>query len=302
MEDEKAFCLFIKILLKADHKTGTLITGKLKLSKLTGYPKSTVYKALKRLEREDMISIESHREKSIISIKNWTKWQTSGTTWEPLGNHLGNHPGNHDSIYKNDNNNHHGNHSGFENDHFGNTIQEGRRKNIISIPSKNEGDKPNKFHYDEADKDLCDLLYKRIKENFDFITKNPTSSDYATMNKIFRLDKKSRDVIKGIIIYSTQDEFWSKQIQSVSGLRKHFDKIQIQARAWQLKKQQENKPYVIPGSTKTNKNTLPKKDKLLTDEQVERGRLIKKIINNGTGKLSNIGSLSIEQLRKIAAE
>lgn len=78
--DNAAFIVFMKLLIKVDRKTGKYITGRFKLSELTNLAPSTAWGALKRLEKSKMVDIKADNKKSTISICNWAKWQDTADT------------------------------------------------------------------------------------------------------------------------------------------------------------------------------------------------------------------------------
>jgi hypothetical protein len=96
--------LWIHLLLMANHKettfifnnkketlkAGQLITGRKKLSKITGVSQSQVYKILKYLEMEQQIEQQSNSHFTTITILNWDKYQGNGTTKEQPKRQLSN--------------------------------------------------------------------------------------------------------------------------------------------------------------------------------------------------------------------
>lgn len=78
--DNAAFIVFMKLLIKVDRKTGKYITGRFKLSELTNLAPSTAWGALKRLEKAEMVDIKADNKKSTIYICNWAKWQDPADT------------------------------------------------------------------------------------------------------------------------------------------------------------------------------------------------------------------------------
>lgn len=78
MHDQSAYVLFTRLLLVVDSKTGTYKTGRYMLAELTGLKPSTVYKTLKRLEKESMIALSSNNKMTAINILNWRQYQSDG--------------------------------------------------------------------------------------------------------------------------------------------------------------------------------------------------------------------------------
>ena len=85
------FHLWVTLLLMAAHKEhefifnnqihtlhpGQLITGRKKLSKLTGIHESTIQRALKFLENAQMIEQQKRTKFRIITIRNWENFQST---------------------------------------------------------------------------------------------------------------------------------------------------------------------------------------------------------------------------------
>jgi hypothetical protein len=85
------FTVWVKMLLLATHKPiasyfngakitlkpGQFISGRKKLSKITGVTESTVYRVLKRLEIEQQIEQVSSNASSLFTIVNWEDYQAS---------------------------------------------------------------------------------------------------------------------------------------------------------------------------------------------------------------------------------
>lgn len=79
--DNTAYIVFTKILLRVDWQTGEMITGRYKLSKLTNLKPTTCYAALKRLEKARMVSLMTGRmttKYTKIKVLNWQKFQGDG--------------------------------------------------------------------------------------------------------------------------------------------------------------------------------------------------------------------------------
>lgn len=76
--DNSAYIVFTKLLMRVDRKTGKYTTGRFKLADLCNLKPTTAWKALKRLEKAKMVSLTSDNKKTIISICNWSKWQSVG--------------------------------------------------------------------------------------------------------------------------------------------------------------------------------------------------------------------------------
>lgn len=90
IQDAVAFTLFSFILLNVDRSSGQMKTGRFWLSNALKQDPSTIYKALKRLEKKyQVIEINSNKMGTSISVKNWAKYQSGDemvTTEEQRGN------------------------------------------------------------------------------------------------------------------------------------------------------------------------------------------------------------------------
>ena len=85
------FGLFIYLLLIAD-QNGVLTTGRFELSRRFRTSPSTIYHTLKRLEKNNQVTLQSNNKYTIVSICNWHKYQhkltTENTTSEQQKNTL----------------------------------------------------------------------------------------------------------------------------------------------------------------------------------------------------------------------
>lgn len=73
--DNNAYIVFTKVLLKADWKSGVFRTGRKKLGLLTNLKDTTAWGALKRLENDGMVTLISTGRFTDIHICNWWKYQ-----------------------------------------------------------------------------------------------------------------------------------------------------------------------------------------------------------------------------------
>lgn len=73
--DNTAFIVFLKLLLRVDRRTGTYTTGRKKLANMCNLNPNTLYSALKRLEASTIIQQQSNTTSTTISICNWWKYQ-----------------------------------------------------------------------------------------------------------------------------------------------------------------------------------------------------------------------------------
>lgn len=73
--DNTAFIVFTKILLKADWKTGSYRTGRNKLGLLTNLKATTAWAALQRLANDGALTLTATGRFTDINISNWWKYQ-----------------------------------------------------------------------------------------------------------------------------------------------------------------------------------------------------------------------------------
>jgi hypothetical protein len=83
-------------------------------------------------------------------------------------------------------------------------------------------------HHSESIR-LARLLADLMVEN-ECKQPNVTDKWYATLDRMHRIDGRTWEEIEGAIRWSQSDSFWSSNIHSPDSLRKHFDKMRLQAR------------------------------------------------------------------------
>ena len=103
--DPNTFCLFVHLLLMAQHSPskwrgetimpGQLLTGRKKLAEATGLSEQNIRTSLNRLKSTSELTIKKTNKYSIISITNWDKYQTANqqanqqlTSNQPATNHI----------------------------------------------------------------------------------------------------------------------------------------------------------------------------------------------------------------------
>lgn len=82
--DNNAFLLFTKLLLRVNWKTGSLITGRYKLSLLVNLKPTTAYATLQRLENAGMVTLEPDSKYTKITVVNWKKYQINDSSDDNL--------------------------------------------------------------------------------------------------------------------------------------------------------------------------------------------------------------------------
>lgn len=78
--DNNAFIVFMKLLHHVDKQTGSVTTGRFKMSELTNLNPNTVYATLKRLEKAKMITQKPNNRFTTIHICNWKRYQGNDNT------------------------------------------------------------------------------------------------------------------------------------------------------------------------------------------------------------------------------
>lgn len=100
--------------------------------------------------------------------------------------------------------------------------QEDVRKIVGELAVVDSLDEGRNSEFWEDAKRLSGLLNEKVIANgFKPFAVNKTS--VGVMEKIMRLDKRSPGDIETMIVWATQDDFWSGNIRSPEKLRKHFD-------------------------------------------------------------------------------
>lgn len=75
--DNTALIVFVKLLLKVNRHTGSLITGRFKLAAMTNLKPSTCWGALRRLETDSIVTLSPTGRYTTIHICNWHDYQTA---------------------------------------------------------------------------------------------------------------------------------------------------------------------------------------------------------------------------------
>jgi hypothetical protein len=78
--NHNAVIVFVALLLLVRRQDGKYDTGRIKLASLLNMHPSTVYKALKVLQREHVIDMKCNNKYTEISICNWSKYQHTGNS------------------------------------------------------------------------------------------------------------------------------------------------------------------------------------------------------------------------------
>lgn len=197
--ESKAVHCWIECLLRANHagkdvylkrdkiklEPGMFLMGRQEFGKSIGMSGSTAWYWLLRFEKDKMVDIKKTAKGSIVTIISWNEYQQvdSRKTAEKQ--------------------------------------QKNTNKNIKNV--KNTKRKTIKK------KNLSDFAYKIADEFHDYQMKNcPVASiknwnreNWAdTIDKLMRIDGYKQQTISDALGFAVSDDFWSKQIISLAGLRK----------------------------------------------------------------------------------
>lgn len=193
--DRTAWQIFEYLLIMAygGRPQGTVSTTRQQIANACLINNDTVYSALKRLKKAEMITTTSNNQFTVISICNWKKYQLGIN--KPRQQRINNESTTNQHSYKN--------------------------KDI----------RIKKEEVSEARK-LADLQLKLTKQKYDFIKKkSPTDSDIAEIDKLHRLDNYDYQLIEAVIKWSASDKFWSRNILSGAKLRKQFERLLIEIKS-----------------------------------------------------------------------
>ncbi|MCZ1520799.1 hypothetical protein GHA87_11855 [Enterococcus faecium] len=155
----------------------------------------SVWRWLKQFEKNGMLNIKSTTKYSVISIKNWSLYQSSEqqmnikrTTSEQQV-----HTNKNDKNDKNDKNN-----------------------------NPRNSRKTREYADDDPNKKLAILLLKLIRKNRSL--KEPDLNKWAnTIRLTIEADKRTGKEVQDMIVWATNHDFWSTVISSPTSLRKNFD-------------------------------------------------------------------------------
>lgn len=216
------FKLWVLCLMKASHEerkflfngqevlltSGQFVTGAHAIAKEynEGVPSDKavawrkLWRWLKKFENEELLTIQSNARYSVITIKNWSDYQSNDkpVTSQRQSNDKPM------TTYKNDKN------------------DKNEKNNIVSKKSKKRI-----YTDDDPNKKLAALLFKKISQNQNI--KEPDLDSWAnTIRLTIKSDKRAGKEVQDMIVWATQDEFWKGVVLSASSLRRNFDKMNAQ--------------------------------------------------------------------------
>lgn len=195
----------------------------------------TLWRWLKKFEKEEMLSIKSTTKYSVITIKNWHEYQSNDNqvssgrqaTVKPV------------STIKNEKND--------KND-----------KNI-----KDNSRKSTKRTYDEDSiyYQLSVFLFEEMKKNNPEV-KQPDFDKWADeVRKMVELDGRKEEQVRNMITWSQSNDFWKGIVLSTRKLREKYDQMKVQAlqpikkNAWQQNAKKEELPEWANAAQGTGRET-----------------------------------------------
>lgn len=216
----------------------------------------TLWRWLKKFEKEEMLSIKSTTKYSVITIKNWNEYQANDNqvssgrqaTVKPV------------STIKND-----------KNDKNDKNIKDNSRKS-----AKRTYDVDSNYYQ------LSVFLFEEMKKNNPEV-KTPDFDKWADeVRKMVDLDGRKEEQVKNMIIWSQSNDFWKGIVLSTKKLREKYDQMKVQAlqpvkkNSWQQNAKKEELPEWA-NATKSETKETP-----LSPEQ-------QKVLNERISKLKSTG-------------
>ncbi|EKY7872221.1 replication protein [Enterococcus faecium] len=186
-------------LMKASHENRKILFNGKEIQVNSG----SVWRWLKQFEKNGMLNIKSTTKYSVISIKNWSLYQSSEqqmnikrTTSEQQV-----HTNKNEKNYKNEKNN----------------------KTSSSQPRKKRVYDTDSVYYI-----LAEELFKQICQNQEI--KKPNLQSWAdNIRKMIEIDKRTENQVRGMIEWSQHNVFWASNILSAKKLREKYDTMAAQA-------------------------------------------------------------------------
>ncbi len=120
------------------------------------------------------------------------------------------------------------------------------------------------FLSDSDEYRLSTFLWNYIKKNNEKAKEPNLQSWSKTFDLMIRLDKRSVDDIKKVIVFCQQNEFWYKNILSPAKLREHYDKLTLQMKEPKYNnKNKKSSAWDLPQSDYIANNNMGELEKKL---------------------------------------
>lgn len=78
--------------------------------------------------------------------------------------------------------------------------------------------------------EMAETLWQSVKINFPIMQEPDLKSWAVDIDRLERIDKIDRGLIKAVLLWSQQDSFWKNNIRSASSLRRNFVKVYASAK------------------------------------------------------------------------
>lgn len=210
--------------IRVEVERGQLAYSQLTLAKRWHWSRNKVRRYLIELEKDGDIEQQNNEVTTLITIVNYDEWQlndtTNDTTERQQKDNRRTTEGTHNNKINNIN----------------------KINNVLS--SIEEIEKVRKeeklFEIESLEMELVNLLCEEMRKNNPKV-KLPNLQKWAgDVDKMMRIDSRSEEEIKFLILWSQQDSFWKANILSMGKLREKFDQLMIKAKSdWEAK--QKNK-------------------------------------------------------------
>jgi hypothetical protein len=108
-----------------------------------------------------------------------------------------------------------------------------RRVSQARITAGNQSKKSTTVVVRRSDfaKEMANTLWESVKINFPFL-KEPDLDVWASdIDKLERIDKIDRELIRAVLLWSQQSTFWKNNIRSGASLRRNFVQVYGQAKS-----------------------------------------------------------------------
>lgn len=162
----------------------------------------SVWRWLKKFEKEEMLNITSTTKYSVVTIKNWHEYQVSEQQVNSDRTTSEQQP----HTYKNE-------------------------KNEKNDKNKDNSRQPAKRDYDEDSiyYQLASSLFKEIQNN-NPEARPPNLQKWSDdIRKMIEIDNRKPEQVSNMITWSQSNDFWSSIILSAKKLREKYDQMRVQA-------------------------------------------------------------------------
>ena len=156
----------------------------------------TLWRYLKKMENNEMLSIQSNNRYSVVSICNWSEYQQS------VQQVSSNCP---------------------------TTVQQVSTNKNEKNEKKNNPRKKKTYEESSIEFQLSNLLYQKILENNSEFKKPDLQKWSDHIRLMIERDNRKPEKIRGMIEWAQNNEFWFSNILSTRKLREKYDQMNIQA-------------------------------------------------------------------------